>query len=147
MNYGQTTPEQHQWELQAAQRATLPGRWDRERRDEAERANREHMAAAQRWQAQMIEQGLMTHPNAPVGPKPPGVSTETRLRALPDVHQALRANDPKAPHSQPVVAKKAPPTTRRGAFQNASNEEMSLQGLVQVQFSKLLQARYLCQFQ
>ena len=36
------------------------------------------------------------------------------MRALPDVHEALRQNDPsKAPGSQPVL-KKAPPTTGRG---------------------------------
>ena len=37
------------------------------------------------------------------------------MRALPNVHEALHQNDPsKAPVSQPILPKKAPPTTGRG---------------------------------
>ena len=87
MNYGQMSQEEHQRELQE---------WDRERREAAEREAREHLAANERSQAQMIERGFMPDPNIPVGPPPGGISTRARPRALPSVHEVLRANDPKA---------------------------------------------------
>ena len=47
---------------------------------------------------------LQAHPAVPKG-----VSS---MRALPEVHDALRRHDPsKAPASQPILSKKAPPTT------------------------------------
>ena len=42
MNYGQMTPEQHEAELRNARQAVNAHQWDRQRREEAERANREH---------------------------------------------------------------------------------------------------------
>ena len=113
MNYGHLTPEEHQRELDEARRATLPVRWERERREEAEREAKEHWEASQRWQAQVVSAGFISDPNVPVGLPPMGINTDPRPRALPDVHQALRANNPKAPTSQPVIAKKAPPSTGR----------------------------------
>ena len=52
------------------------------------------------------------HPAVPQGPPPKGISF---MRVLPDVHDALRQNDPsKARVSQPILSKKAPLTTGRG---------------------------------
>ena len=89
MNYGQMTPEEHEAELRKAAQAVLMDQWNQERREEAERANREH--------------------ERPVK----GVSS---ARVLPQVHEALRENDPKstAPSTQPSLPKKAPPTSGRG---------------------------------
>ena len=50
--------------------------------------------------------------SVPQGPPPKGISS---MRVLPDVHDALHQHDPsKAPASQPILPKKAPPTTGRG---------------------------------
>ena len=63
----------------------------------------------QEWEAR-VQASELHYPSIPRGPTPAGTSS---MRALPDVHEALRQNDPKmASHSQPVV-KKAPPSIGR----------------------------------
>ena len=63
------------------------------------------------WKAQVETRGFTDHPVLPYGPPPMETSS---MRTLPQVHDALRQNDPsKDPGSQPVL-KKAPPTTGRG---------------------------------
>ena len=62
-------------------------------------------------EAKVESRGFKDHPSVPHGPPPKKISS---MRALPNVHEALRQNDPsKAPMSQPIL-KKAPPTTGRG---------------------------------
>ena len=79
-------------------------------RRQAEAAEYEaHQRSIQEWEARVKAQEL-DNPAIPCGPTPAGTSS---MRALPDVHAALRQNDPKmASFSQPVV-KKAPPSSGR----------------------------------
>ena len=65
------------------------------------------------WRTRVEGAGFKAHPAVLRGPPPKGVSS---TRALPDVHDALHQHDPtsKAPASQPILSKKAPPTTGRG---------------------------------
>ena len=82
---------------------------EKERR-QAEAAEYEaHQRSIQEWEAR-VKASELDNPSIPCGPTPAGTSS---MRALPDVHAALRQNDPKmASYSQPVV-KKAPPTLGR----------------------------------
>ena len=83
-----------------------------EKLEEAERQNQEYVRSMNEWKAEVESQGFKDHPSVPHGPPPKGTSS---MRALPNVHEALRQNDPsKAPASQPILPKKAPPTTGRG---------------------------------
>ena len=78
-------------------------------RQQAETAEHEaHQRSIQEWEAQIRAQHL-DNAALPSGPTPQGTSS---MRVLPNVHEALRQNDPKASFSQPVV-KKAPPTLGR----------------------------------
>ena len=68
-----------------------------------------HLRSIQEWEAKVKAREL-DNAALPCGPTPDGTSS---MRALPDVHAALRQNDPKmASFSQPVV-KKAPPSSGR----------------------------------
>ena len=82
---------------------------EKERR-QAEAAEYEaHLRSIQEWEAKVKAREL-DNAALPCGPTPDGTSS---MRALPDVHAALRQNDPKmASFSQPVV-KKAPPSSGR----------------------------------
>ena len=81
-------------------------------REEAERHNCEYARSMANWKSRVEGAGFQAHPAVPHGPPPKGVSS---MRVLPDVHDALCQHDPsKAPASQPVLPKKAPPTTGRG---------------------------------
>ena len=112
VNDGQWTPEGHEEELRKASQAGNFYAWNREAREEAERHNQEFARSMAEWQAQVESRGFKDHPSVPHGPPPKRTSS---MRALPDVHDALRQNDPsKAPVSQPILPKKAPPTTGRG---------------------------------
>ena len=79
-------------------------------RQQAEAAEYEaHQRSIQEWEAKVKAREL-DNAALPCGPTPEGTSS---MRALPDVHEALRQNDPKmTSYSQPVV-KKAPPTLGR----------------------------------
>ena len=69
-----------------------------------------HERSIQEWEARLASQDLQDHPDVPRGPPPKETSS---MRALPNVHEALRQNDPSmATGSQPVL-KKAPPSTGR----------------------------------
>ena len=68
-----------------------------------------HQRSIQEWEAQVKAREL-DNAALPCGPPPAGTSS---MRVLPNVHEALRQNDPKTTsYSQPAV-KKAPPTTGR----------------------------------
>ena len=111
VNDGQWTEEEHAAHLHKAARAVNLRAWNREAREEAERHNREYARGMAEWQDRVQAMDLQTRPSVPQGPPPKGVSS---MRALPNVHEALRQNDPsKAPASQPILPKKAPPTTGR----------------------------------
>ena len=98
--------------LHKAAQATHDYVWNREGRAEAERHNREFAQRVADWRTRVEGAGFKAHPAVPHGPPPKGVSS---MRVLPDVHDALHQHDPsKAPASQPVLPKKAPPTTGRG---------------------------------
>ena len=82
--------------------------WNREHREEEQREKEAHERSIQEWQAQVDGQRLIDHAGIPCGPPPKETSS---MRVLPNVHAALRQNDPSvAPGSQPVL-KKAPPST------------------------------------
>ena len=69
-----------------------------------------HERSVQEWERRIAARGIPDHSDLPRGPPPAGTSS---MRALPQVHAALRQSDPSmAAHSQPVV-KKAPPSTGR----------------------------------
>ena len=87
--------------------------WNREAREEAERANREYARSMADWRTRADAMGLKAHPAVPQGPPPKDFSS---MWVLPDVHEALRQHDPtsKAPASHPSLPKKAPPTTGKG---------------------------------
>ena len=77
----------------------------------AERHNQEFKRSMAEWKKEVESRGFKDHPAVPHGPPPKGTSC---TRPLPNVHDALRQNDPsEAPMSQPIL-KKAPPTTGRG---------------------------------
>ena len=61
----------------------------------------------------MREAGYCPTHRIPAGPPPAAIQTEAQARSLPQVHAELRSHDPEAPKSQPVVAKKPPPSTGR----------------------------------
>ena len=78
-------------------------------RQQAQAAEHEaHQRSIQEWEAK-IKARELDNAALPSGPTPQGTSS---MRVLPNVHDALRQNDPKASFSQPVV-KKAPPTLGR----------------------------------
>ena len=111
VNDGQWTPEEHEEVLRKAAQAGNNQAWNREAREEAERHNQEFKRSMAEWKKEVESRGFKDHPSVPHGPPPKGTSP---TRALPNVHEALRQNDPsKAPVSQPIL-KKAPPTTGRG---------------------------------
>ena len=111
VNDGQWTPEEYEAVLRKAAQANNVYAWNREAREEAKRHNREFFRGMAEWTAQ-VERAGFKHPAVPQGPPPKGISS---MRALPDVHDALCQHDPsQAPTSQPILPKKAPPTTGRG---------------------------------
>ena len=97
-------------------------------RQQAEAAEHEtHQRSIEEWEAK-LEARKLVHPAIPSGPAPQGSSS---MRVLPNVHEALRQNDPNVTSfSQPVV-KKAPPTLGRARPAAPSILVQSLQGLVQ----------------
>ena len=96
-----------------AAQATNAHLWNREAREAAERADREYARQMEDWRARVKAAGFQKTPAVPQGPPPQGVSS---TRVLPNVHEALRQNDPtsKAPSTQPSLPKKAPLTTGKG---------------------------------
>ena len=75
-----------------------------------QREHEAHERSVQEWERRIAARELPDHRDIPRGPPPTGTSS---MRVLPNVHAALRQNDPSmATHSQPIV-KKAPPSTGR----------------------------------
>ena len=113
VNDGQWTPEEHEQVLHKAAQGINDHYWNREAREEAQRAKREYARSMADWRTRIEAMGLKAHPATPQDPPPKGVSS---TRALPSVHEALRQHDPtsKSPSSQPSLPKKAPPTTGKG---------------------------------
>ena len=116
---------QELWDRQQADARPNPlADMERERRRAEAAEYQAHQRSIQEWEAQIEARGL-DNAAVPCGPTPAGTSS---LRALPNVHAALRQNDPKmASFSQPAV-KKAPPTSGR-----PMRLMQSLQGLVHCQ--------------
>ena len=101
---------QELWDRQQAA-ARLPQLPDMEiERQQAEAAEHEaHQRSIEEWEAK-VKASELGNAALPCGPTPQGTSS---MRVLPNVHEALRQNDPKmTSFSQPVV-KKAPPTLGR----------------------------------
>ena len=102
--------EEHEEALPKAAQACNYRDWNRERHEAELREKEEHERSMEEWQAQVERQGFERHPCVPCGPPPKETSS---MRVLPNVHEALRQNDPSmAPGSQPVL-KKAPPSAGR----------------------------------
>ena len=82
---------------------------EKERREAAAAEHEAHQRSIEEWESK-IKAKELHHPAIPTGPHPQAASS---MRELPNVHEALRQNDPSAiPFSQPAV-KKAPPTLPR----------------------------------
>ena len=106
INDGRWTQEEHEELLRKAAQAWNYRDWNREQHDAALREKEAHERSIQEWEAKVDSQGLKDHPDVPRGPPPKETSS---MRVLPNVHEALRQNDPSmAPGSQP-----APPSTGR----------------------------------
>ena len=71
---------------------------------------------------------LPDHVDIPRGPPPKETSS---MRVLPDVHAALRQNNPSMVGGSQPVLKKAPPSSQEGRCQRVSIPTRNLQGLVQ----------------
>ena len=102
---------QELWDRQQADARSSEPLRDMERdRQRVEAAEHEaHQRSIQEWEAK-VQAKELDNPALPCGPTPQGASS---MRVLPNVHDALRQNDPKTTSfSQPVV-KKAPPTLGR----------------------------------
>ena len=83
---------------------------EREIEDAVQREKEAHERSIKEWEARLAAQDFKDHPEIPRGPPPTRTSS---MRVLPDVHAALRKNDPSmATHSHPVL-KKAPPSMGR----------------------------------
>ena len=102
---------QMEWDayLRSKRQADSDGDMERERQRAQTAEHDAHQRSIQEWEAQVKAREL-DNAAIPCGPPPAGTSS---MRVLPDVHEALRQNDPKTTsYSQPAV-KKAPPTTGR----------------------------------
>ena len=110
LNDGRWTPEEHEALLRKATQGISQRDWNREVREAALREKEAHDRSVEEWKVQVEAQGLTEHASLPFGPPPKETSS---MRALPNVHEALRQNDPStmAPGSTPVL-KKPPPTSR-----------------------------------
>ena len=98
-------------QLYKASQAWNNKQWNREAREAAEREKREHDRSVEEWKAQVEGRGFTAHPAIPFGPPPKEPSS---MRVLPDVHEALRQNDPsKAPGSGIFHPPTATPMTRQ----------------------------------
>ena len=110
LNDGRWTEEEHQALLRRAAQTFNNRDMERDIEAEVRREQEAHERSIKEWEAKIQAQELKDHHDIPCGPPPAGTSS---MRALPDVHAALRQNDPSmATHSQPVL-KKAPPSTGR----------------------------------
>ena len=101
---------QELWDRQQADSSAQPLRdMERERRRVEAAEHEAHQRSIQEWEAKVKAREL-DNAALPCGPTPQGASS---MRVLPNVHDALRQNDPKTTSfSQPVV-KRAPPTLGR----------------------------------
>ena len=109
-NDGSYTPEEWEEYFRKHRQAFANFDMERQRQQAAEEEHEAHQRSIQEWEAKVQAQGLSDHQAIPRGPPPAGISS---MRVLPQVHEALRQNDPSmAPRSQPVL-KKAPPTSGR----------------------------------
>ena len=109
LNDGSMPLEEYEELVRKASQAFNNRDMERERQ-RAEAAEREaHQRSIEEWEAKVKAREL-DNAALPCGPTPQGTSS---MRVLPNVHEALRQNDPKmTSFSQPVV-KKAPPTLGR----------------------------------
>ena len=103
VNYGHQSEEAYQRDADAARCAHLEDQWGKQRREEAEREWKEHEAASNVGKLKRVKQAIPTQ-------------SQTRPRALPQVHGELRASDPQAAKTQPTVAKKPPPSSSPAGF-------------------------------
>ena len=101
---------QELWDKQQADAKPNPlADMERERRQAEAAEYQAHLRSIQEWEAK-VKASELHNAALPCGPTPDGTSS---MRALPDVHAALRQNNPKmASFSQPAV-KKAPPSSGR----------------------------------
>ena len=131
LNDGRWTPEEHEALLRKAAQSINQRDWNREVREAALREKEAHDRSVEEWKVQVEAQGLPEHASLPFGPPPKETSS---MRVLPNVHEALRQNDPsRAPGSTPVL-KKAPPTAGR-PMPKGFCQRVNLQGLVPPQCS------------
>ena len=111
VNDGRWTAEEFDAWLRKARQAFNNQDMERDIEDAVQREKEGHERSIKEWEARIAAQELKDHADIPRGPPPPAGTSS--MRVLPDVHAALRQNDPSmATHSQPVL-KKAPPSMGR----------------------------------
>ena len=110
LNDGRWTEEEHEALLRKAAQAINYRDWNRELEDEVRREKEAHERSIRAWEAKIALQQLPAHADIPHGPPPKETSS---MRVLPDVHAALRQNDPSMVTGSQPVLKKAPPSTGR----------------------------------
>ena len=107
VNDGSYTDEEFDALLRKARQAFSNYDMELETEDALQREREEYDRRVKEWERRIAARNLSDHRDIPRGPPPAGTSS---MRALLDVHAALRQSDPSmAAHSQPVV-KKAPPS-------------------------------------
>ena len=110
VNDGRWTAEEFDALLRKARQEFNNRDMERDIEDAIQREKEAHERSIKEWEARIATQELKDHHDIPRGPPPAG---SLSVRVLPDVHAALRQNDPSmATHSQPAL-KKAPPSTGR----------------------------------
>ena len=106
LNDGRWSEEEHEALLRKAAQAWNCRDMDRELEDAVQREKEAHEQSIKAWEARIALQELPDHPGIPRGPPPKETSS---MRVLPDVHAAVRQNDPSMiAGSQPVLKKALP---------------------------------------
>ena len=110
LNDGRWSAEEHEELVRKAAQAWKYRDWNRELEDEVRREKEAHERSIRAWEAKIALQQLPDHADIPHGPPPKETSS---TRALPDVHAALRQNDPSMVTGSQPVLKKAPRSAGR----------------------------------
>ena len=109
LNDGSMPQQEHQELLRKASQAFNNLDMEKERQRVAAAEHEAHQRSIDEWEAQ-IKARELHHPAIPSGPTPQGPSS---MRVLPNVHEALRQNDPSVTSLTQPAVKKAPPTLGR----------------------------------
>ena len=126
LNDGQWTEAEHEALLRKAAQAFNYRDMNRELEDAVQREKEAHEWSIQEWEARIALQDLTDHPEIPRGPPPKETSS---MRVLPNVHAALRQNDPLWLQGRSQSSRKLRHLWE-GRCQKVSTLTRNLQGLV-----------------